>query len=246
MKFIIKRHDGGAEQSYEHSYKSKVSDSNGRPMALDVLLDAQEKVHPDLAYRYGCRNGLCGVCTIEVNGKPKLACRTKCREGDTLSHFSALPPIRDLVVRRDHINQQLRGRLPLVEHDPQAAYSSEAQKALVSLNRCIECYACLHGCPAHEKNLKGGSNRWGNPYSFLRIQKVMIDPSATETDKAQALNLARDLGISMYSNREKENKKVKVPGCGVGIDLKREVIEPLCSTIASMDSETNNQNQETP
>ena len=81
-----------------NKYKKRTHDE--RPMALDVLLQAQEEQYDDLAFRYGCRARNCGVCTIDVNDRPKLACRARVREGDILSAIVTLPVIKDLVIDR--------------------------------------------------------------------------------------------------------------------------------------------------
>ena len=80
-----------------------------RPMVLDLLLKAQEEKIYDLSFRYGCRARNCGVCTIDINDRPKLACRARVREGDVLSAIATLPVIKDLVVKRDGITRQMKG-----------------------------------------------------------------------------------------------------------------------------------------
>ena len=59
-------------------------------MVLDVLLQAQEEKVDDLSFRYGCRARNCGICTVDINGKPRLACRARAR-GDTISPPGTLP-----------------------------------------------------------------------------------------------------------------------------------------------------------
>ncbi|SVC32387.1 uncharacterized protein METZ01_LOCUS285241, partial [marine metagenome] len=59
-------------------------------MALDVLLQAQATKVSDLSFRYGCRNRTCGICTVDINGKPRIACRSRVRAGDKVSAVSAL------------------------------------------------------------------------------------------------------------------------------------------------------------
>lgn len=217
MKYTIVRNKRGEAQASDFDYQPAFEGQ--RPVALDVLLQAQVTSMPDLAYRYGCRNGQCGVCTIEVNGKPKLACNCKVRENDTLSALSTLPVLQDLVVNRDRINDQLRGRLPAVEHQPDLAAADHSDYH--SLNRCIDCYACLNKCPLHAQNDPGGAEYTrGNPYAFLKIQRVLVNPMATAEDKRRAIDSAEDLGVS---------RCVDCSGCscGVGIDLMGDVISPL-------------------
>lgn len=221
MKITIKRTNCSNDAYTEKNdvvYEYQPQNPDEKTVALDVLLQAGDTELPDLAHRYGCRNGLCGACTADINGKSRLTCRTRVKDGDSIAPMASLPVVRDLVVRRDFINKQLQGKLPLVA--PAENSSDHYSDAFHSLNRCIECYACLHNCKSHQKNLPQGPYQWGNPYSFLRIQKVMLDSAASELQKQQALSLARELGIDHYSLD-------KVPGCGVGINLKKEVIIPL-------------------
>ena len=85
------------KKSFEVEYIYKKSTPNERPMVLDDLLQAQEDSIDDLSFRYGCRARNCGVCTIDVNGKPRLACRARVKENDLISPLSTLPVVKDLV-----------------------------------------------------------------------------------------------------------------------------------------------------
>lgn len=224
MKFVIERNRRG-ERS-EHEVDFPTADPRERPTALDVLIHAQAEALPDLAFRYGCRNRLCGVCTIEVNGRPRVACRTKLREGDRLGGIKTLPAVRDFIHHRDGVNRQLQDRLPRVSGDP----DGDPEPGYHSLNRCIECYVCLEGCPMHARNFDGGAPseagapeagyRHGNPFSLLKLQRVQHDNAASPAEREQALRAARDLGLDACVN-------CKGCRCGVGIDLMKEVVHPL-------------------
>ncbi len=227
MKVELIRVRDGQAQAVAYDYRPRVDGE--RPMALDVLLQAQATTFPDLAYRYGCRNRTCGICTIDINGRPRIACRARVREGDRLSAPATLPVLRDMVSRRDGIARQLRGRLPdgVRGNDLNTAAPADYH----ALTACIECYACLDNCPMHARNFDNGAEqrdaadayRWGNPFSLLKLQRLRLDPVATPAEKAAALEAAVDLGLSVCRD---------CPGCkcGVGIDLKRKVIKPLVDT----------------
>ena len=193
------------------------------PTALDLLIQVQEEEMPELAFRYGCRNKMCGVCTVNVNGKPRLACRQKLKEGDELSAVSTLPVIRDLVVRRDQINRQLQGRIPRTSESRSDNGGPVSSEEYDSLNRCIECYFCLDGCPLHEQNTAEDHQtglKHGNPYAFLKVWQAVIDPLATDTDREAAINVAHDLGVAACQDCDGCK-------CGIGINLMKEVINPL-------------------
>ena len=207
-----------------------------KPMALDVLLQAQATKIPDLSFRYGCRNRTCGICTVDINGKPRIACRARVRDGDQVSAVSTLPVVRDMVAKRDGVARQLRGKLPTSLRGN--ALNVEAPEDYHALTACIECYACLDHCPMHERNLtadgderdENGSYRWGSPFSFLKMQRIRLDPVASEADKEEALSAAQYLGLEICRD---------CPGCkcGVGIDLKRKVVKPLLEAISDSVSE---------
>ena len=226
MKFkILKTRD-------EHQQLSDVDIGPQEPKltVLDALISARED-DPELAFRYGCRNRLCGVCTVNVNGKPKLACRTPAREGMLLEPAVGLPVLQDLVVGRERLNRQLNSRLPNPELDTVSRTQSHEQYD--SLGRCVECYACLDGCPLHAKNeLTQAENQqhdYANPYAFLRLQRVLCHPAVTHAQVDKTVELALELGL---------DNCIDCDGCtcGVGIDLMKEVIKPLLEKSEKLNS----------
>src|SRR3984885_2531075 len=46
-------------------------------VVLDVLHRIQSHQANDLALRWNCKAGKCGSCSMEINGKPRLACMTR-------------------------------------------------------------------------------------------------------------------------------------------------------------------------
>ena len=201
-------------------FKYKKKSQEERPMALDILLQVQEKKIDDLAFRYGCRARNCGICTIDVNNKPRLACRSRVKEGDTLSAINTLPIIQDFVVERDKISKQMIGynKISLKNN-----LNVEADITYHKLTACIECYACLEGCPMHAKNdfsENKDAYTYGNPFSLLKLQRLYVDPLTPDYEKATIISKAKSLGLETC---------LECPGCkcSVGINLKEDVIKPL-------------------
>ncbi len=232
MKVEIVTYRDGKETAVPFEYERR--EESERPMVLDVLLQAQATTMPDLAFRYGCRARNCGVCTVDINGKPRIACRARAREGDRISPVATLPVLSDLVVRRDGVARQMRGRL---SSGPQGNdLNVEAPDTYHDLTACIECYACLSGCPMHARNFGGGlpgdlpadtdlpdpaeGYRWGSPFSLLKLQRIRLDPLTGAVGRTAALQHALDLGLDAC---------VDCPGCkcGVGINLKGDVVAQL-------------------
>ena len=232
MKIDIVTTRNGAREVVAYDYRPR--QEGERPMILDVLLQAQATVMPDLAFRYGCRARNCGVCTVDVNGRPRIACRARVRDGDRVEPMATLPVLADLVVRRDGIARQLQGRTTADQRDPDV--NAEAPEAYHDLTACIECYACLDGCPMHARNFADGlpgdlpdgaappdpatGYRWGNPFSLLKLQRLRLDPCVTEDGRRTAMDAAVDLGLDACVG-------CKGCKCGVGIDLKGGVVGEL-------------------
>ena len=233
MKVEIVTRRNGQEAVIEFDYALR--HETEKPMALDVLLQAQATAMPELAFRYGCRARNCGVCTIDINGKPRVACRAIARDGDRFSPMATLPALSDLVVRRDGIARQMRGRLATAGQGNDL--NVDAPDDYHALTACIECYACLDKCPMHARNFDGGlpgdmaegtapdpaeGYRWGNPFSLLKLQRIRLDPLTSETGKQAALDHAIDLGLDACVG-------CKGCKCGVGIDLMGKVVRDMVS-----------------
>ena len=77
-------------------------EANEGEVVLDVIHRVQATQMSDLAVRWNCKAGKCGSCSMEINGKPRLACMTRMNmfeEGETITvtPLRAFPVIRDLV-----------------------------------------------------------------------------------------------------------------------------------------------------
>ena len=87
--------DGGIMENYS------VEVDKGM-VVLDVIHRIQAQQAGDLAVRSNCKAGKCGSCSVEINGKPKLACMTRMNEYNTDETISVrplktFPLIKDLV-----------------------------------------------------------------------------------------------------------------------------------------------------
>jgi succinate dehydrogenase / fumarate reductase iron-sulfur subunit len=227
MKVEIELHRDGETEIVEYDYMRR--DPDEKPMILDVLLQAQATTLPDLAFRYGCRARNCGVCTVDINGRPRVACRARVREGDRISPVNTLPVLADLVVRRDGVARQMRDRLSSVAQGNDL--NKDAPDDYHALTACIECYACLQNCPMHAKNFENGADagashgyQYGNPFSLLKLQLLRLDPLNTDAGRAQALEHAKELGLEVC--RDCAGCK-----CGTGIDLMGNVVRPMLNAV---------------
>ncbi len=86
-------------------------------VVLDAILRIQAEHANDLAVRWNCKAGKCGSCSVEIDGKPKLACMTRLSDYEpsetvTVQPMKTFPVIRDLVTDVSWNYQQNRRIAP--------------------------------------------------------------------------------------------------------------------------------------
>lgn len=76
------------------------------PMFLDALIMIKNEIDPTLSFRRSCREGICGSCSMTLDGRSHLACICKIPrdniENSTISPLLFMPVIKDLVVDLSH------------------------------------------------------------------------------------------------------------------------------------------------
>jgi len=71
-------------------------------VVLDAIHHIQGHQAPDLAVRWNCKAAKCGSCSAEVNGRPKLLCKTRmdaypAGEPIVVQPMKTFPIVKDLV-----------------------------------------------------------------------------------------------------------------------------------------------------
>src|SRR5262244_2151994 len=94
-------------------------------VVLDALHSIQARQAPDLAVRWNCKAGKCGSCSMEINGRPRLACMTRMNlfgAGDTITvqPLKTFPVVKDLVTDVSWNYEQNR-RIPPFRPAPRPA-----------------------------------------------------------------------------------------------------------------------------
>src|SRR5918992_6369152 len=85
-------------------------------VVLDALHWIQANRAPDLAVRGNCKAAKCGSCGAEVNGRPRLTCKTRLSdfeadEAITVEPMRTFPLIKDLVTDVSYnyeVNRRIR------------------------------------------------------------------------------------------------------------------------------------------
>jgi len=134
---------------------------------LDALVYIQRYHDRSLAFRYACRLGMCGTCTVMVNGIPRWACRSSIErlgvETLRITPLRFLPVIKDVLVDFTPFVAKYRAALPYFipaeEHAEVAPISpaSRERRAIDPNLECITCGACYASCTmvAHDAEYLG-------------------------------------------------------------------------------------------
>ena len=81
------------------------------PMFLDALIYIKDNIDPTLTFRRSCREGICGSCAMNVDGRHHLACLCsvpKNNEKSVISPLMGMFVIKDLVVDMTHFYAQYK------------------------------------------------------------------------------------------------------------------------------------------
>ena len=124
---------------------------------LDALNHIKDEIDPSLSHRWSCRMAVCGSCGMNVNGEPKLTCKTRLTDyGDevVVEPLSNFPVIRDLVVEMDGFMERFADVKPWILRAKELAVeegatrqSPEELSHFKQFSMCINCMLCYSACP---------------------------------------------------------------------------------------------------
>jgi len=167
-------------------------------VVLDALHYVQAHHAPDLALRWNCKAGKCGSCSAEVNGRPRLTCKTRmdalpAGEPITIVPMKSFPVIRDLVTDVSW-NYKVNRKIPPFQPRPgvEWKYSQEDADRVQEFRKCIECFLCQDVC--HVLREHGKHEAFGGPRFFVRVAGLEMHP----LDGANRARLLKEeLGIGL-------------------------------------------------
>lgn len=149
------------------------------PMVLDGLIWIKNKVDPTLTFRRSCREGICGSCSMNIDGTNTLAC-TKAMDDikDQVKIYPLphMPVVKDLVPDLAIPYAQLSSIEPWLQTEtPEPAtewrQSREDRAKLDGLYECILCFCCQTACPSYWWN----GERYLGPAVLLQAYRWLID-----------------------------------------------------------------------
>lgn len=160
------------------TFKMETSMING-PMVLDALIHIKDKIDSSLTFRKSCREGICGSCAMNINGKNGLACLTPIQERMTVYPLPHMPIIRDLVPDMTNFYSQYKEIKPWLQssNSTNALQTIEDRKMLDGLYECILCACCSSSCPSYWWN----SDKYLGPAVLMQAYRWIADSRDTQT-----------------------------------------------------------------
>jgi succinate dehydrogenase / fumarate reductase iron-sulfur subunit len=171
-------------------------------VVLDVLHRIQAQQANDLALRWNCKAGKCGSCSMEINGKPRLACMTRMNSFSddatiTCQPLKTFPVMKDLVTDVSW-NYEQNKKIPKFKPKPRDAdgtyrmYQEDVDR-VQEFRKCIECYLCQDVChvlrdrdqpaqraKAGQEATKSTQGAFVGPRFMIRLASLEMHPLDTD------------------------------------------------------------------
>jgi len=175
---------------------------------FDVLNEEllAEKKEP-IAFDHDCREGICGACSMVINGQPHgpLGGTTTCqlhmrhfKDGDIIVvepfRASAFPVIKDLVVDRSAFDRIIQAGGFVSVNTGQApdgnAIPVERDKASAAFDAaaCIGCGACVAACPNASAML----------FTAAKVSHLALLPQGQVERKTRVKNMVNQMDIEGF------------------------------------------------
>jgi succinate dehydrogenase / fumarate reductase iron-sulfur subunit len=177
--FRIYRYDPDSAANPRYDTYTIDLDKTG-PMVLDALIRIKNEVDSTLTFRRSCREGICGSCSMNMDGRNGLACTTAIEDikGDVrITPLPHMEVVKDLVPDLTHVYAQYASIQPWLKSVTPAPsgrerlQSPEDRAKLDGLYECILCFCCSTGCPSYWWN----SDRFLGPAVLLQAYRWLAD-----------------------------------------------------------------------
>ena len=212
LKLKIWRQAGANDKGKMVDYQvSDISPDSSFLEMIDVLnMELVEKGEEPVAFDHDCREGICGMCSMYINGQPHgpgdrvTTCQLHMRsfkDGDTITiepwRASAFPVIKDLVTDRgafDRIiqaggyvsvntsgNTQDANNIPIPKEDADAAFDAAT---------CIGCGACVAAC----------KNASAMLFVSAKVSQLDLLPQGKVESEQRVLNMVAQMDKEGFGN----------------------------------------------
>jgi succinate dehydrogenase / fumarate reductase iron-sulfur subunit len=158
------------------------------PMVLDALFKIKNEVDSSLTFRRSCREGVCGSCAMNINGRNTLACTHALEDLKgpiRIYPLPHLPVIKDLVPDLSGIYRQYAAIEPWIKtvseppKNGERLQSIEERHLLEGLVECVLCACCSTSCPSYWWN----GDQYLGPAVLLQAARWINDSRDEATEE---------------------------------------------------------------
>ncbi len=167
-------------------------------VVLDAIHWIQAYRAPDLACRWNCKAARCGSCSAEINGRPKLMCKTRLDDfpqGTTIvvRPMRAFPVMKDLVTDVKSSYAMAKKITPFTpKKNAEWKWYQEDIDRVQEFRTCIQCFLCQDVCHVlreHDKH-----DVFGGPAFFVQVAALAMHPM-DDADRTALLKESLGLGL---------------------------------------------------
>jgi succinate dehydrogenase / fumarate reductase iron-sulfur subunit len=192
LTLTIKRYDPDRAASWLQTYRL---DAGPIMRFVDLLRRINVEQDATLTWASSCEHAQCGSCSVNVNGRPMLACELLVENAVTLfgtqtfriEPVTVAPVVRDLVVDWEKAYERVHRAKPYLI-DPQESPDGMTEYRILpqqiaryeDATRCINCFCCAEACISGHDNFIGPNAAMG---SIVRMMDVR------EGEKEERLSL---------------------------------------------------------
>jgi succinate dehydrogenase / fumarate reductase, iron-sulfur subunit len=187
--FKILRFDPATDR--EPHFEVFFHDPKPNDSLMESLKDIRDQQDPSLAFRYSCREAVCGSCGLVVNGDIALSCRTLVADLD--SDLIVVEPLPNMEIQKDLVVDmapfweayrlvepylQPEGDVPPKGH----LVEEKDMETVFQYITCILCACCYSACPVATRD-----SRYVGPAALAKLYRFIKDPR----DKRPFASLAK-------------------------------------------------------
>lgn len=137
---------------------------------LEILIHIKQTQNNSLAFKSGCRSGVCGSCAMVVDGVERLACKTTIKDDVVVTPLRNLPVIKDLVTDNSNQTKLLKTTNAQLQKLSKEDISNSDVDKIDKESNCILCNSCYSSCPVYEVN-----DKFLSPFAFARAYRYIED-----------------------------------------------------------------------